>query len=201
MSAVFYEAIIAPEFAPEALDVLRRRQNLRLIAIGERSGPTKGQFTWLPDNRLDFKRITGGFIVQSNNALRDDDITLHVVSKRQPTFAEITDLKFAWKAAKHVKSNAIVLARQLTVVGVGAGQMKRVDSVDLAVRHAGDRATGSVLASDAYFPFADGVEHAVAAGVTAIIQPGGSIRDDEAILAADSQGVAMVFTGTRHFKH
>ncbi len=200
MSTVSYEAIIAPEFAPEALDILRQRPNLRLIAIGERSGPTKGQFTWLPDNRLDFKRITGGFIVQSTSALRDDDITLHVVSKRQPTFAEITDLKFAWKAAKHVKSNAIVLARQLTVVGVGAGQMKRVDSVDLAIRHAGDRATGSVLASDAYFPFADGVEHAVAAGVTAIIQPGGSIRDDEAIRAADSQGVAMVFTGMRHFK-
>lgn len=201
MSAVFYEAVLAPEFSPEALDILGRRKNLRLVAMGERSGPTKGQFTWLPDNRLDFKRITGGFIVQTQNMLRDEDITLHVVSKRQPTFAEITDLKFAWKAVKHVKSNAIVLAKHLTVVGVGAGQMKRVDAVALATRHAGDRAVGSVLASDAYFPFADGVELAVAAGVTAIIQPGGSIRDDEAIRAADSQGVAMVLTGTRHFKH
>jgi phosphoribosylaminoimidazolecarboxamide formyltransferase/IMP cyclohydrolase len=133
--------------------------------------------------------------------LRDEDIALRVVSKRQPTFAEITDLKFAWKAVKHVKSNAIVLAKHLTVVGVGAGQMKRIDAVDLAIRHAGDRTAGSVLASDAYFPFADGVERAVAAGVTAIIQPGGSIRDDEVIRAADSQGVAMVFTGTRQFKH
>lgn len=201
MSAVFYEAVVAPEFSPEAVDTLGQRKNLRLIAMGERSGPTKGQFTWLPDHRLDFKRVTGGFVVQTNNVLRDEDITLHVVSKRQPTFAEITDLKFAWKSVKHVKSNAIVLAKHLTIVGVGAGQMKRVDSVDLAVRHAGNRAAGSVLASDAYFPFADGVERAVAAGVTAIIQPGGSIRDDEAIRAADSQGVAMVFTGTRHFKH
>lgn len=201
MSAVFYEAVLAPEFSPEAIEVLGRRKNLRLVAMGERSGPTKGQFTWLPDNRLDFKRVTGGFVVQTQNALRDEDIVLQVVSKRQPTFAEVTDLKFAWKAVKHVKSNAIVLAKHLTVVGVGAGQMKRVDSVDLAVRHAGDRSVGSVLASDAYFPFADGVERAVSAGITAIIQPGGSIRDDEAIRAADSQGVAMVFTGTRHFKH
>jgi len=201
MSAVFYEAIIAPEFSEEALDILGRKKNLRLLAIGDRSGPRKGEFGWLPDNRLDFKRVTGGFVVQSNNVLRDEDITLQVVSKRQPTFAEITDLKFAWKSVKHIKSNGIVLVKHLAVVGVGAGQMKRVDSVDLAVRHAGDRSSGSVLASDAYFPFADGVERAIEAGVTAIIQPGGSIRDDEAIAAADSQGVAMVFTGARNFKH
>jgi phosphoribosylaminoimidazolecarboxamide formyltransferase/IMP cyclohydrolase len=196
-----YQAVVAPEFAPEALDILERRPNLCLIAMGERSSPRKGEFTWLPDHRLDFKRVAGGFAVQHRSVLRDEDIALRVVSKRQPTFAEITDLKFAWKAVKHVKSNAIVLAKQLTVVGVGAGQMKRIDAVDLAIRHAGDRTAGSVLASDAYFPFADGVERAVAAGVTAIIQPGGSIRDDEVIRAADSQGVAMVFTGTRQFKH
>ncbi len=201
ISAVFYEAVIAPEFSPEALDILGRKKNLRLVAIGERSGPRKGEFTWLPDHRLDFKRVTGGFVVQSTNTLADEDLDLKVMSKRQPTFAEITDLKFAWKSVKHIKSNAIVLVSQLTLVGVGAGQMKRVDSVELAVRHAGDRSAGSVLASDAYFPFADGVERAVEAGVTAIIQPGGSIRDDEAIRAADSQGVAMVFTGARHFKH
>jgi len=201
MSAVFYEALIAPEFTLEALEILSRKKNLRLLAIGERSGPRKGEFQWLPDNRLDFKRITGGFVVQSNNVLRDEDIHLQVMSKRQPTFAEITDLKFAWKSVKHIKSNGIVLVKNLAIVGVGAGQMKRVDSVDLAVRHAGDRSSGAVLASDAYFPFADGVEHAIEAGVTAIIQPGGSIRDDESITAADSQGVAMVFTGTRHFKH
>ncbi len=201
MSAVFYEAVIAPEFSDEALEILGRKKNLRLLAIGERSGPRKGEFGWLPDNRLDFKRITGGFVVQSNNVLRDEDIHLQVMSKRQPTFAEITDLKFAWKSVKHIKSNAIVLVKHLAVVGVGAGQMKRVDSVDLAVRHAGDRSAGAVLASDAYFPFADGVERAIEAGVTAIIQPGGSIRDDESIAAADSQGVAMVFTGARNFKH
>ena len=200
-SAVPYQAVVAPEFAPEALEILERRPNLCLIAMGERSSPRKGEFTWLPDHRLDFKRVAGGFAAQHRNALRDEDITLRVVSKRQPTFAEITDLKFAWKAVKHVKSNAIVLAKHLTVVGVGAGQMKRIDAVDLAIRHAGDRTAGSVLASDAYFPFADGIERAVGAHVTAIIQPGGSIRDDEAIRAADSQGVAMVFTGTRQFKH
>jgi len=201
MSAVFYEAVIAPDFSPEALDILGRKKNLRLIAIGERSGPRKGEFKWLPDNRLDFKRITGGFVVQSTNTLQDEDLDLKVMSKRQPTFAEITDLKFAWKTVKHIKSNGIVLVKQLTIVGVGAGQMKRVDSVDLAVRHAGDRSADAVLASDAYFPFADGVERAIEAGVTAIIQPGGSIRDDESIKAADAHGVAMVFTGIRHFKH
>jgi phosphoribosylaminoimidazolecarboxamide formyltransferase/IMP cyclohydrolase len=201
ISAVFYEAIVAPGFTPEALELLKKKRDLRLIAMGERSTPRKGEFTWLPDSKLDFKRVTGGFVVQDYQTTEDPDLKLQVVTKRQPTLEEITDLRFAWRAVKHVKSNAIVLAHQLTVVGVGAGQMKRVDSVELAVRHAKDRARNSVLASDAYFPFADGVQRAIEAGITAIIQPGGSIRDEESIKVADNHGIAMVFTKVRHFRH
>ena len=124
-----------------------------------------------------------------------------MVTQREPTLEELTDLIFAWRAVKHVKSNAIVLARKLALVGVGAGQMSRVNAVDLACRMAGDRAQESVLASDAYFPFADGVERAAEAGVTAIIQPGGSIRDKESIMVANHAGMAMICTGLRHFKH
>jgi len=201
ISAVFYEAIVAPDFTESALELLKKKRDLRLIAMGERSAPRKGEFGWLPDSRLDFKRVAGGFVVQDIQRNDDNDIKMQVVTKRQPTLEEITDLRFAWRAVKHVKSNAIVLARQLTVVGVGAGQMKRVDSVELAVRHAKDRARGSVLASDAYFPFSDGVQRAIEAGVTAIIQPGGSIRDEESIKVADNHGIAMVFTKVRHFRH
>ncbi len=202
ISAVFYEAIVAPDFSPEALAILEKKRDLRLIAMGERSAPRKGEFTWLPDDRLDFKRVTGGFVVQDRQpSTEDPEIKLHVVTKRQPTLEEITDLRFAWRAVKHVKSNAIVLAHHLTVIGVGAGQMKRVDSVELAVRHAKERARNSVLASDAYFPFSDGVQRAIEAGITAIIQPGGSIRDEESIKVADNHGIAMVFTKVRHFRH
>ncbi|MDB5075949.1 MAG: phosphoribosylaminoimidazolecarboxamide formyltransferase/IMP cyclohydrolase [Chloroflexi bacterium] len=201
ISAVFYEAIVAPDFTPEALELLRKKRDLRLIAMGERSAPRKGEFTWLPDSKLDFKRVTGGFVVQDYQPTEDPDLKVQVVTKRQPTLEELTDLRFAWRAVKHVKSNAIVLAHQLTIVGVGAGQMKRVDSVELAVRHAKDRARNSVLASDAYFPFSDGVQRAIEAGVTAIIQPGGSIRDEESIKVADNHGIAMVFTKVRHFRH
>lgn len=201
MSAVFYEVIVAPGFSPEALEILIRKRDLRLVALGERSGPRKGEFSWLPDNKLDFKRVTGGFVAQDRPRVDDQDLKMQVVTKRQPTLEEVTDLRFAWRAVKHVKSNAIVLAHQLTVVGVGAGQMKRVDSVELAVRHAKDRARGSVLASDAYFPFPDGVQRAIEAGVTAIIQPGGSIRDEESIKVADNHGIAMVLTKMRHFRH
>jgi phosphoribosylaminoimidazolecarboxamide formyltransferase/IMP cyclohydrolase len=201
ISAVFYEAIVAPDFSPEALEILKRKRDLRLIAMGERSTPRKGEFGWLPDSRLDFKRVSGGFVAQDRPQSSDNDLKTQVVTKRQPTLEEITDLRFAWRAVRHVKSNAIVLAHQLTVVGVGAGQMKRVDSVELAVRHAKDRARNSVLASDAYFPFADGVQRAIEAGVTAIIQPGGSLRDEESIKVADNHGIAMVFTKVRHFRH
>jgi len=135
---------------------------------------------------------------------RDADnpaVKMDIVSKRAPTAAEVADLGFAWKVVRQVKSNAIVLARDQMLLGVGAGQMSRVESVDIAVRKAGERARGSVLASDAFFPFADNVEHAAAAGVTAVIQPGGSTHDPEVIAAVDAAGMAMAFTGERHFKH
>ena len=201
ISAVFYEVVVAPDFTPEALEILARKRDLRLVAMGERSGPRKGEFSWLPDSKLDFKRVTGGFVAQDLVRSEEADIKMQVVTKRQPTLEEITDLRFAWRAVRHVKSNAIVLAHQLMVVGVGAGQMKRVDSVELAVRHAKDRARNSVLASDAYFPFPDGVQRAIEAGVTAIIQPGGSIRDEESVKVADNHGIAMVLTKIRHFRH
>ncbi len=155
----------------------------------------------LPYGRLDFKRVSGGFLAQTRNVVTDPQGNMQVVTQREPTLEELTDLLFAWRAVKHVKSNGIVLARKLAVVGVGAGQMSRVNAVDLACRMAEDRSQGSVLASDAYFPFADGVERAAEAGVTAIIQPGGSIRDRESIEVANKAGMAMIFTGLRHFKH
>ena len=145
--------------------------------------------------------MSGGLLLQTPDIISDQDIQRTVVSEREPTLDEITDLLFAWKAVQHVKSNAIVLAKKLMVVGVGAGQTNRVFSVEIACEKAGDRARGSVLASDAYFPFPDGVEAACKAGVTAIIQPGGSKRDAEAIRMANRYGVAMVMTGQRHFRH
>ncbi len=199
---MYFEAVIAPDFAPEAVQILsQRKKAIRLLSVRpETSVPTQN-ISWLNYDDFDFKRIDGGFLVQTRNVAGDASQSMQVVSKRQPTLEELTDLHFAWRAVRHVKSNGIVLAKKLAIVGVGAGQMSRVNAVDLACRMAGDRARGSVMASDAYFPFPDGVERAVEAGVTAIIQPGGSIRDNEAIEAADHAGVAMIFTGMRHFKH
>jgi phosphoribosylaminoimidazolecarboxamide formyltransferase/IMP cyclohydrolase len=150
---------------------------------------------------LDFRRVDSGLLVQTRDAEADDFARAEVKTKRAPTDAERADLRFAWAVAKHVKSNAIVLARGGMVVGVGAGQMSRVDSVHMAVRKAGDRARGSVLASDAFFPFRDNVDMAAAAGVTAIVQPGGSKRDLDSIAACDEHALAMIFTGVRHFRH
>lgn len=197
---LYFEAVIAPDFAPEAVQILSRKKAIRLLSVRGSGGPVQNT-SWIPYTDLDFKRIDGGFLVQTRNVASDPSSSMQVVSKRQPTLEELTDLHFAWRAVKHVKSNGIVLAKKLALVGVGAGQMSRVNAVDLACRVAEDRARGSVLASDAYFPFPDGVERAVEAGVTAIIQPGGSIRDRESIEAADRGGVAMIFTGLRHFKH
>ncbi len=198
---MYFEAVIAPDFTPEAVQILSRKKAIRLLSVrGQDSAPAQ-HVSWIPYANLDFKRIDGGFLVQTRNVAADPSGTMQVVSKRQPTLEELTDLHFAWRAVKHVKSNAIVLAKKLALVGVGAGQMSRVNAVDLACRMAEDRAKDSVLASDAYFPFPDGVERAIEAGVTAIIQPGGSIRDKEVIEAADKGGVAMIFTGLRHFKH
>jgi phosphoribosylaminoimidazolecarboxamide formyltransferase / IMP cyclohydrolase len=147
------------------------------------------------------RSVSGGLLLQTPDAIGESSPDYSAVTEREPTLEEVTDLMFAWKVVRHVKSNAIVLAHKLAMVGVGAGQMNRVASVQLAVEKAAKRARGSVLASDAFFPFADGVEAAAKAGVTAIIQPGGSIRDEEAIRMANHYAIAMVFTGKRHFRH
>jgi phosphoribosylaminoimidazolecarboxamide formyltransferase/IMP cyclohydrolase len=151
--------------------------------------------------RLDFKRVGGGLLVETMDELALDGAQLQVVTQRRPTLEELTDLLFAWRCVRHVKSNAIVLAKKHALIGMGAGQPSRVVSVEVALRKAGERAPLSVMASDAYFPFPDGIQVAAQAGVTAIIQPGGSIRDEMAIEVADRHHMAMVFTGRRHFRH
>jgi len=200
---LFIEVVIAPDAAEEAAGVLARRSALRLLVTGAMPDPAAMGGS--------FRSVSGGFLLQERDRLSIGRDALHTVTRRAPSEAEITDLLFADKVVKHVKSNAIVFARGGATVGIGAGQMNRVDSVRIAAARAADigRAAGllqpptigSVLASDAYFPFADGVETAIEAGVTAIIQPGGSIRDGEVIAAADAAGIAMVFTGIRHFRH
>jgi phosphoribosylaminoimidazolecarboxamide formyltransferase/IMP cyclohydrolase len=202
---IFTEVIIAPDATEEAIAVIAgsSRRNLRLLLAGG-----------LPDPRtvgLTAKTVAGGLLVQSRDNAVVDDMTLKVATKRAPSDAELRDLKFAFRVAKHVKSNTIVYARDLATVGIGAGQMSRVDSARIAARKAQDAADelklaapmtkGSVVASDAFFPFADGLLVAIEAGATAVIQPGGSVRDDEVIKAADDAGIAMVFTGIRHFRH
>jgi phosphoribosylaminoimidazolecarboxamide formyltransferase / IMP cyclohydrolase len=199
IAQVFFEDLIAPSFSDEALAILRRKRDLRIMAAGGLLPATAPWEQGVFD--LDFKRVVGGFLAQTRDALPESALTRDVVSERHPTLEELTSLLFAWRAVKHVRSNAIVLAKKLALVGVGAGQMSRVDSVDLAVRKAGERAAGSVMASDAFFPFPDGVEHAAEAGVTAVIQPGGSIRDGEVIKAANRAHMAMIFTHQRHFLH
>ncbi len=196
----FIECVIAPEYDPLALDALKKwKENVRLLRTGELVGGPQG---------LDYRRVDGGLLVQTRDVGADDPDKWKVVTKRKPTEEELKTLWFAWLVCKHVKSNAIVLASRererpeaIRVVGVGAGQMSRVDSVEIAVRKAGDRSRGSVLASDAFFPFRDNVDAAAKAGVTAIIQPGGSVRDADSIAACDEHGLAMVFTGVRHFRH
>ena len=191
MGPVFYEVVAAPAYEPEALELLRRKRNLRILAIG-------APLSVAPP---ELRPISGGMLVQEADEADEDPAGWQIATQRGPTESERRDLAFAWKAAKHLKSNAIVLARDRTLVGMGAGQPNRVVSVHLAQRIAGDRAHGAALASDAFFPFPDNIELAAAAGVTAIVQPGGSIRDDEVIAAADAAGLAMLFTGTRHFRH
>ena len=195
ISKLFTEVIIAPDADEEALNILALKKNLRLLLLKDIHAKATGAPV--------VKTITGGLLVQSADTLSLDEKTLRVVSKRQPSAQELSDLRFAFRVAKHVKSNAIVFAKNGATTGIGAGQMSRIDSTRIAVRKGADAAgvAGSVLASDAFFPFADGIEAAAAAGATAIIQPGGSLKDDEVIKAADAAGLAMVFTGIRHFKH
>ncbi|MBX9581351.1 MAG: bifunctional phosphoribosylaminoimidazolecarboxamide formyltransferase/IMP cyclohydrolase [Gemmataceae bacterium] len=189
----FIECVIAPDYDPQALDALRRwKENVRLLKTGPLAGPPQG---------LDYRRVDGGLLVQTRDVGADDPAQWKVVTKRKPSADELAALHFAWLVCKHVKSNAIVLANGTQVVGVGAGQMSRVDSVEIAVKKAGGRVKGSVLASDAFFPFRDNVDRAAAAGVVAIAQPGGSQRDADSIAACDEHGLAMVFTGVRHFRH
>jgi phosphoribosylaminoimidazolecarboxamide formyltransferase/IMP cyclohydrolase len=196
---VFFEDIIAPGYTDEALEMLRTRRDLRVMETGQPTDDRRdGE---LASIGLDYKKVTGGFLVQTPDALPEHVLTRDVVTVRQPTLRELTSLLFAWRAVKHVSSNSVVLAKNLALVGVGAGQPSRVDAVEIAVRKAGDRAANSVLASDAFFPFPDGVERAAEAGVTAVIQPGGSIRDTEVIRVANRHGMAMIFTHQRHFKH
>jgi phosphoribosylaminoimidazolecarboxamide formyltransferase/IMP cyclohydrolase len=193
MKGLLVEAIIAPAFSAEALTALQRRENLRLLALPELASTA-------PD-AYELRSVTGGMLVQARDAQSWDPAQLRIVSQRQPTQEEWHSLSFAWRVCKHVKSNAIVLARAGQTVGIGAGQMSRVDAVKLAAMKALLPAAGTVLASDAFFPFRDGVDEAANVGVTAIAHPGGSIRDDEVRAAADAHGLAMVLTGIRHFKH
>ncbi len=202
ISQLFYEAIIAPDFTYDALLILREKKNLRLLATHCPIGPNNGSTIPLfKTSQFDVRTVKGGLLLQTPDVASEKEIEYRVVTEREPTLEEVTDLMFAWKVVHQVKSNAIVLAHKLAVTGVGAGQMNRVASVQLAVEKAAERARGSVLASDAFFPFPDGVEAAAKAGVTAIIQPGGSIRDEEAIRMANHYAIAMIFTGRRHFRH
>ena len=193
---VFFEVVIAPGFAAEAIDVLGRKRQLRLLALAANQLPAP-----VAGPVRDVRTIAGGFLVQAADNLADDPTAWRVVTRRTPTDQEWADLRFAWHAVRHVKSNGIVLVRDQAVVGVGSGQPNRVESVRIAVAKASERAAGSVLASDAFFPFPDGLEAAAAAGVRAAVQPGGSVRDAEVIAAADGADMAMVCTGVRHFRH
>jgi len=192
----FVEAIIAPSFTPEAFAILttkpKWKANVRLLAV-DAMEPGGGQ--------RELRQISGGMLCQIADDLPDDESTWQVVTAVQPSETQMADLRFAWTVCRHVKSNAIALAKEQTLLGAGAGQMSRVDSVEIAISKAGERVGGSVLASDAFFPFDDSIHRAAAAGVVAIIQPGGSRRDAEVIAACNQHGLAMVFTGTRHFRH
>jgi len=200
---VFTEVIIAPSVSEEAKAIIAAKANLRLLVTGGLADATAP--------RMNVKSVAGGFLVQSRDDGNIDQLDLNVVTKRQPIETEMADMKLAFRIAKHVKSNAIIYVKDGATVGIGAGQMSRVDSSRIAARKAADAAEasgasqpatiGSVVASDAFFPFADGLLSAVEAGATAVIQPGGSMRDDEVIAAADNAGIAMVFTGMRHFRH
>lgn len=197
LSKTRFDVIVAPGFSQGAIDLLAVKKNLRLLAVPDPDVARRDDsFT----SQLTFRQISGGFLVQSRDAT-GPDIVMEPVTLRHPTLEEIADLTFAWRAVKHVRSNAIVLARKLATVGIGGGQPSRVDSVKIATSKADWHAQGAVMASDAYFPFPDGIEVAAEAGVTAVIQPGGSVNDDAAIEAADIAGMAMVFTHKRHFRH
>ena len=203
IAEIFTEVVIAPDATDAAREVFAAKKNLRLLTTGGMPDPRAGGLT--------FRQVAGGFLVQGRDNGHVARADLRVVTRRQPTEAELSDLMFAWTVAKHVKSNAIVYARDGATVGIGAGQMSRVDSTRIGRRKSEDMAEalglsaplseGAAVASDAFFPFADGIEALAEAGARAVIQPGGSMRDAEVIAAADRLGLAMVFTGQRHFRH
>jgi phosphoribosylaminoimidazolecarboxamide formyltransferase/IMP cyclohydrolase len=192
----FVEALVAPSFTPEALEILTTRPkwkaNVRLLAVGKIE-PGRGE--------REFRQVSGGMLCQTADDLPDEESQWQVVTDAKPTDSQLADLRFAWTVCRYVKSNAIVLVKDEAVVGVGAGQMSRVDAVQIAIKKAGERARGAALASDAFFPFDDSIHEAAAAGVAAVIQPGGSRRDDEVIAACNRDQLSMIFTGRRHFRH
>lgn len=192
MTKIFLEIIVAPSYTPQALEVLCKKKNLRVLEL-------PGICDELPEQMYDMKKVMGGLLVQEFN--RGEIGELSVPTKRKPTEKEMEDLLFAWKLVKHTKSNAITIAKDNVSCGIGPGQVNRIWAAQQAIEHAGERVKGAVMASDAFFPFDDCVKAAGEAGITAIIQPGGSIRDEDSIKACDEMGIAMVFTGMRHFKH
>lgn len=192
MTKIFLEIIVAPSYTPQALEVLCKKKNLRVLEL-------PGICDELPETMYDMKKVMGGLLVQEFN--RGEIGELSVPTKRKPTEKEMEDLLFAWKLVKHTKSNAITIAKDNVSCGIGPGQVNRIWAAQQAIEHAGERVKGAVMASDAFFPFDDCVKAAGEAGITAIIQPGGSIRDEDSIKACDEMGIAMVFTGMRHFKH
>ncbi len=193
ITSTFVEAIIAPSYSEDALKTLKQKKNLRVLEVGDLIK------TLIKTTEMDMKKVVGGLLVQERDMIEVSNLT--TVTEQKPSDEEMKTLLFGWKVVKHVKSNAIVLASDEQTVGVGAGQMSRVDAVEIAIKKAGERAQGSCMASDAFFPFRDAIDVAASAGITAIIQPGGSIRDEEVIRAANEHNIAMVFTGIRHFKH
>ncbi len=194
ITSTFVEAVICPDYTEEALNILKTKKNLRILKTGY---IPLGK----PSKELDFKKVVGGILVQDRDIKEITESDFKVVTKKKPTSSQIKELLFGWKVLKHVKSNAILFIKDFATIGVGAGQMKRVDSVKIAAMKAENRAQDSVMASDAFFPFRDGIDEAVKVGVKSVIQPGGSIRDNEVIEAADELGISMIFTGIRCFKH
>jgi phosphoribosylaminoimidazolecarboxamide formyltransferase/IMP cyclohydrolase len=195
LGSIFLEIIIAPDFTPEALEILTKKKNIRLLKLGELSSAAERKPEWLVTS------VDGGMLVQESDVHSVTEADLQFVTDRKPTAEELKQLLFGWKVVKHVKSNAILLAKDDMTIGVGAGQMNRVGAARIAIEQAGEAAKGAALASDAFFPMGDTVELAAKAGITAIIQPGGSIKDEESIAAANANNIAMVFTSVRHFKH
>ncbi len=193
---MFMEVIIAPDYETEALEILKKKKNIRIMKAAMQKPVFENAIRY-----MDIKKVTGGLLIQEPDLKNVTEAELKAVTKKTPTQQEIKDMLFAWKIVKFVKSNAIVVAKNGVTLGIGPGQTNRVGALAIAVNNAGEKAKGAVLASDAYFPFRDNVDHAAKAGISAIIQPGGSVRDEESIKACDEYGISMVFTGVRHFRH